>query len=366
MAINLQFGTLQLEQIAFGFSPAQEAVVSLHVLSDSSHHPLHVPWVIQSRKLLSPSLKAELEAFQILYQKRVISLWSPSAGSGLLAFEDELVALLNMPVETYTSDVANILLGTPVSHEEVLRNAQVQTEMIKTTIADYPLAKSMVEELLEDPVRSRQHFCECLAAYWEACLVSEWPRLEDAFLHDIENRGYTLLKEGVLGLLSTLSPELFINLRTGHGVRKSDLDLTVEFNKKDILFLVPSYFVWPHILVKLGKPYELKYAIQAHSHQGQAPIPPERLLKLIRATGDMTRLQVLQLLSQKEHSTRELAGIIGVSEAAISKHMRILQDVGLVRPRRESYYVFYSLVQNSLLELTRGMMQLLNSDVDPR
>lgn len=365
MAITLQFGTLQLDQIAFGFSPAQEAVVSLHVLSDSSHHPLHIPWVIRSRKLLSPALKAELESFEVLYKKRIVNLWEHKPASDLLAFDQELATLASLPIGDYASQVSNILLGAPVTHEAVLYDEGVRQQMIDQATANYPSSLFVVKELLDDPVRSREHFCNCLAAYWEACLTSEWSRLEDAFLQDIENRGYTLLRHGVLGLLSTLSPELIVNLRTGLGIRKSDVDIKVEFNDKDILSLVPSYFVWPHVLVKPDPPYHLKYAIQEHWHQGQAPIPPERLLKLIRATGDMTRLQILQLLSQKEHSTRELAGIIGITEAAVSKQLRVLEDVSLIKPRRESYYVFYSLVQSSLLDLTRGMMQLLTSDLEP-
>jgi DNA-binding transcriptional ArsR family regulator len=364
MSINLHFGTLQLDQIAFGFSPAQEAVVSLHVLTDSSHHPLHIPWVIRSRKLLSPALKAELEAFQVLFKKRMVSLWEPAPGPGFSGFEEELAALPTTPIENYTSQVASILLGVPATHEEVLHDQKLRQGLIDQTSAEYPVSLPIVEELLDDPVRSRQRFCDCLAAYWETCLSQEWPRLEEAFLHDIESRGYTLLQKGVLGLLTTLSPELHVNLRTGLGVRKSDMNISVEFNNKDTLFLVPSYFVWPHVLVKPTPPFHLKYAIQEHWYQGQAPIPPERLLKLIRATGDVTRLQILQLVSQREHSTRELAAIIGVTEAAVSKQLRILQDVKLVKPRRESYFVFYSLVENSLLDLTRGMMQLLTSDLD--
>ena len=365
MAIHLQFGTLQVEQIAFGVSPAQEAVISLHVLSDPSHHPLHVPWVIQSRKLLSPALKAELDAFQILYKKWVVNLWEPQPGLGFSSFEEELTALLNMPIETYTSQVFHILLREPAMHETVLYDDKVRDIMIEQATTHYPASLTIVRELLEDPIRSRKHFCECLSAYWEACLAGEWPHLEDAFVQDIESRGRTLLRRGVLGLLSTLSPELHVNLQTGHGIRKSDVEFTIEFNDKDILFLVPSHFVWPHVMVKADRPCHLKYAIQEHWYQGQAPIPPERLLKLIRATGDMTRLQILQLLSQREHSTRELAGIIGISEAAISKQLRILQDVNLIKPRRESYYVFYSLVENALLDLTWGIMHLLASDHNP-
>ena len=365
MAIHLQFGTLQVEQIAFGLSPAQEAVISLHVLSDPSHHPLHVPWVIQSRKLLSPGLKAELEAFQILYKKRVVNLWEPQPGPGYSSFEEELTALSNTPIEEYTSQVSRILLGEPAAHETVLYEDRVRQTMIEQATTHYPASLAIVLELLEDPLQSRKHFCQCLGDYWEVCLAGEWQRLEDAFLQDIESRGHTLLRRGVLGLLSTLSPELHVNLQTGRGIRKSDVDMTIEFNDSDILFLIPSHFVWPHVMVKLNRPRHLKYAIQEHWYQGQAPIPPERLLKLIRATGDVTRFQILQLLSHKEHSTRELAGIIGVSEAAISKQLRILQDVNLIKPRRESYYVFYSLVENSLMDLTRGMMHLLASEDNP-
>jgi DNA-binding transcriptional ArsR family regulator len=364
MAINLHFGTLQLDQIAFAVSPAQEAVISIHVLLDPSHHPLHIPWVIRSRKVIGPALKTELESFQVLYRKLMVNFWEPKPGLGFFAFEEELTALLNMPIETYTSQVSHILLGAPTAHENVLQDHKVRQEMMDQTAVNYPASISVIKELLDDPLRSRQHFCDCLAAYWEACLAREWPRLENAFLQDIERRGYTLLQQGVLGLLRALSPELHINLRTGLGLRKSDANITVEFNDKDILFLWPSHFIWPHVFVKPDPPCHLKYAIQEHWHQGQAPVPPERLLKLIRATGDVTRLQILQLLSQREHSTRELAGIIGVSEAAVSKQLRILQDVKLIRPRRQSYYVFYSLVQNSLLDLTRGMMQLLVTDPD--
>src|SRR5687768_5461072 len=128
MAINLQFGTLQLDQIAFGFSPAQEAVVSLHVLADSSHHPLHIPWVIQSRKLLSPALKAELEAFQVLYQKQIAGLWEPKPEAGFPPFEDELAALLNTPIGNYISEVAGILLGAPAVGESVLSNDKLRQE----------------------------------------------------------------------------------------------------------------------------------------------------------------------------------------------------------------------------------------------
>ena len=101
------------------------------------------------------------------------------------------------------------------------------------------------------------------------------------------------------------------------------------------------------------------YSLAEMQEEGQAPLPPEQLLKLLRSAGDPTRLQVLQLLAQRPRSTRELAGLIGLSEAAISKHLKLLQEAGWVAPERRSYYVIYRLLRESLASLSRGLEQTL-------
>src|SRR5687768_7888618 len=115
MAIILHFQSLRPSQIRFSFSPGQEAIVSLHVLADSSHHPLHVPWVIQTRKQLSPALKAELDAFQVLYQRRIVGIWDPKPGVDFPSFEEEIAALAEAPIDGYVHQVSTILLGNGVS-----------------------------------------------------------------------------------------------------------------------------------------------------------------------------------------------------------------------------------------------------------
>ncbi|HCT79338.1 MAG TPA: hypothetical protein DGT23_22810 [Micromonosporaceae bacterium] len=82
--------------------------------------------------------------------------------------------------------------------------------------------------------------------------------------------------------------------------------------------------------------------------RGRAPVPPNDLLKLLRSLADPTRLQILQLLARRSWSTREMAGLIGLTEAAISKHLKQLRDARLVRLARES-----------LKALTHGLGELL-------
>ncbi|KOG21152.1 DUF5937 family protein, partial [Streptomyces viridochromogenes] len=50
------------ERVGFAYSPAMEAVLSLHVLVEPKHHPVQHGWVRAMRKL-SPALKREIEAF---------------------------------------------------------------------------------------------------------------------------------------------------------------------------------------------------------------------------------------------------------------------------------------------------------------
>ena len=49
---------------------------------------------------------------------------------------------------------------------------------------------------------------------------------------------------------------------------------------------------------------------------------------MFRALADETRLQVLRLIAERPRSTQELAPLVGLSEAALSKHLRFLAEVG--------------------------------------
>jgi DNA-binding transcriptional ArsR family regulator len=81
-------------------------------------------------------------------------------------------------------------------------------------------------------------------------------------------------------------------------------------------------------------------------------------LRLLRAAGDPTRLQILQLLAPRPRSTREVAGLIGLTEAAISKHLKLLLDAGWVETERRSYYVYYRLVPDAAGRLARALDQM--------
>jgi ArsR family transcriptional regulator len=64
---------------------------------------------------------------------------------------------------------------------------------------------------------------------------------------------------------------------------------------------------------------------------------------VFRALGDDTRLQILVLLGKREFCVCELVELFGLSQSAISEHLRRLKDAGLAVDERRGMWVFYRL-----------------------
>ena len=90
-------------------------------------------------------------------------------------------------------------------------------------------------------------------------------------------------------------------------------------------------------------------------------MPDPQLLRLPRALGDDTRLRTLRLIAQAPRSTQELASLIAISEAGLSKHLRILSEAGLVESHRAGYYVLYTLSEETIDQLSDELRQFLRS-----
>jgi DNA-binding transcriptional ArsR family regulator len=64
---------------------------------------------------------------------------------------------------------------------------------------------------------------------------------------------------------------------------------------------------------------------------------------LMRAFGNESRLMILCTLAEGEHSVGELNEIIPLSQSALSQQLARLRREGLVKTRRESQVIHYSL-----------------------
>jgi DNA-binding transcriptional ArsR family regulator len=74
------------------------------------------------------------------------------------------------------------------------------------------------------------------------------------------------------------------------------------------------------------------------------------------ALGDPNRRAIVELLRKGDRSVRELADDLPISRPAVSRHLRLLKDAGLVTDRAEGTRRLYSLHDEGI-EVVRSYLE---------
>jgi len=69
----------------------------------------------------------------------------------------------------------------------------------------------------------------------------------------------------------------------------------------------------------------------------------DRMINRYKALSDETRLRILMVLLKRELCVCQLQGILEETQPKISKHLRKLKDLGVVRDDRKDQFIYYSL-----------------------
>ncbi|WP_428011035.1 ArsR/SmtB family transcription factor [Baaleninema sp.] len=77
----------------------------------------------------------------------------------------------------------------------------------------------------------------------------------------------------------------------------------------------------------------------------------EWLASRFKILSEPTRLQILAAICQQERKVCDICDRTGLSQANVSKHLRLLKDAGVVSCRREGVSRYYRLVDSDLLDL---------------
>src|SRR5437879_5730832 len=66
---------------------------------------------------------------------------------------------------------------------------------------------------------------------------------------------------------------------------------------------------------------------------------------MFRAFSDRTRLRILHLLQAGELCVGDLIAVLRLPQPSVSRHLAYLRKAGLVAPRKEGLWAFYSLAR---------------------
>lgn len=88
-----------------------------------------------------------------------------------------------------------------------------------------------------------------------------------------------------------------------------------------------------------------------------------RTIDLLRALGEPTRCRVLALLSHGELTVGEIADVVEQSQPRISRHLKVLSEVGVLERFREEQRVYYRLAASGEeADLTRCVLDRVSQD----
>ncbi len=79
----------------------------------------------------------------------------------------------------------------------------------------------------------------------------------------------------------------------------------------------------------------------------------------MKALSDPGRVRILKMLKQKEMCVCEIQAVLNLAQPTISKHLKIMEDAGLVERHKDKSWVNYSLSQAGGNQYAAAMLKLL-------
>jgi len=83
------------------------------------------------------------------------------------------------------------------------------------------------------------------------------------------------------------------------------------------------------------------------------------LAQIFSALAAEPRVRIVQLLGKQTLCVGELARRLGMTQAAVSQHLRVLRQVGLVAAEKRGSFVHYSLDRRAAAAWKRAAQELL-------
>ena len=84
--------------------------------------------------------------------------------------------------------------------------------------------------------------------------------------------------------------------------------------------------------------------------------------EIFRAFSDTSRVRILSAIIEKEVNIAALAKIVGITESAVSHHMRGLRQMRVVRARRDGKEVFYRVDDPHIITLFKQGVAHVRND----
>jgi ArsR family transcriptional regulator, arsenate/arsenite/antimonite-responsive transcriptional repressor len=82
------------------------------------------------------------------------------------------------------------------------------------------------------------------------------------------------------------------------------------------------------------------------------------LVKCFKTLGDSNRMNLIRILLRSDLCVGALARHLGLSEPALSQHLKLLREAGLVRGEKRGYWTHYSVEKDALRQVAKKLSEI--------
>lgn len=89
------------------------------------------------------------------------------------------------------------------------------------------------------------------------------------------------------------------------------------------------------------------------SHKMMDDVTVQKICDLFKILGDSNRVRIILALQYDELCVCELSLLLDMSQSSVSHQLRHLRNADIVKFRKENKQIFYSLINEDILEILR-------------
>ncbi|MBN1410859.1 MAG: winged helix-turn-helix transcriptional regulator [Spirochaetales bacterium] len=92
--------------------------------------------------------------------------------------------------------------------------------------------------------------------------------------------------------------------------------------------------------------------------------------EVFKALGDATRLKILKEIAVNGNNlcVMAVAQRLGISQPAVSQHLKVLKNAGLVEAEKQGFHMHYQIIEGCMDRFgiaTEAFLQSIGVDIDP-
>jgi len=328
-----------LAKLTFIYSPFFEMLCSLHVLVKPEHHLERLNW--------AKDMKGKLE--DNLYERLLYLGANSYEWMGIMDFCEfsESFNDFNMIVAIES------LLEVPL--EDFLYtffNGRLELKLIKSRKG---LSKGQLEIVLKGEYY-RGELIACLKSYYYLYFEKELRFIEPLLIRNMRKQICIMERIGVEAFIVTLHNR--IEITSSSFVLHKYVDFIVPFEGLKKIDIRISSFIDPHLVIGISEG-TIQFTLRAHLLESVDELPLD-LYNTMKALGDDTRLKILKGIYKGKASTQSLAKQLELTEACISKHLKLMFEADILYKKREGNYIYYLLNRIVLDRIPLDIYQYLD------